>query len=154
MKDVILDIVSAANYRVSFDLLQKILEVDKDTLSDLLLELKLDGKILQSANKYSIFPDDMKIASISVTNSGNKVIFCDGQVIPLASNFFDNVILNDVVSYYINDKNEAVITSIIDRKIKNVTCLIKNLKWSTTAQQNKLKPNSSTQNTAWHIVGN
>ena len=124
MKDVILDIISAANNRVSFDLLQKILEVDKDTLSDLLLELKLDGKILQTANKYSIFPDGMKIASISVTHSGNKVIFCDGQVIPLASNFFDNVILNDVVSYYINDKNEAVITSIIDRKIKDVTCKV------------------------------
>ena len=124
MKDIIVDIISSTNSKVSYDFLQSVLEVDSDTLSNLLLELKLDGKILQVANKYTIFPDDMKIASISVTHSGNKVIFCDGNVIPLASNFFDNVILNDVVSYYINDKNEAVVTSIIDRKIKDVTCKV------------------------------
>ena len=124
MKDCILEIIKSSNGKISFGGLIKKLNIDKDLLEKLLLELKLDGKILETSNKYSLFSDEMLIGDISVTKNRNKVIFYDGKIIPLASNFFDYVILNDIVSFIINDKGEALITSIIDRKIREVTCKV------------------------------
>lgn len=124
MREKILETIKLSNGKISFSGLIKRLGIVEDTLRNLLLELKLDGKILETSNKYSLFPDDMMIGNVSVTECRNKVIFYDGQMIPLASNFFDYVILNDIVSFIINDKGEAEITSIIDRKIKNITCKV------------------------------
>lgn len=124
MKDCILEIIKSSNGKISFDGLIKKLNIKKELLEELLLELKLDGKILETSNKYSLFPDGMLIGDISVTKNRNKVIFYDGRIIPLASNFFDYVILNDKISFVINDKGEAEITSIIDREIREVTCRI------------------------------
>ena len=124
MKDNILKLIESSNGKINTNGLMSKLNLDKETLEKLLKELKLDGKVLQISNKYYIFPDSMYIGNVSITNSGNKAIFCGGRKIPLASNFFDNVILNDVVSFYINEQNEAVITSIIDRKINDVTCKV------------------------------
>ena len=124
MREKILEIIKLSNGKISFDGLIKKIKIDEDLLEKLLLELKLDGLVLETSNKYSLFPDNMLIGNVSVTKCRNKVIFYDGQMIPLASNFFDYVILNDVVSFIINDKGEAEITSIIDRKIKNVTCKV------------------------------
>ena len=124
MKDNILKLIESSNGKINTNGLMSKLNLDKETLEKLLKELKLDGKVLQISNKYYIFPDSMYIGNVSITNSGNKAIFFGGRKIPLASNFFDNVILNDVVSFYINEQNEAVITSIIDRKINDVTCKV------------------------------
>jgi len=124
MKEKILEIIKLSNGKISFSGLIKKLNIDEETLKKLLLNLKLDGLVLETSNKYSLFPDNMMIGDVSVTKCRNKVIFYDGQMIPLASNFFDYVILNDIVSFIINDKGEAEITSIIDRKIKEVTCKI------------------------------
>lgn len=123
MKEKILDMVKASG-KITYEILSKKLDIDACELDKLLLELKLDGKILESSNKYSLFPEDMLISEISLTKSLNKVIFYDGRIIPLASNFFDSVILNDTVSFVINEHGEAVITSIIDRKLHDVTCKV------------------------------
>lgn len=124
MKEKVLETIKLSNGKISFSSLIKRLGIDEDTLKRLLLELKLDGLVLETSNKYSLFPDNMMIGNVSVTECRNKVIFYDGQMIPLASTFFDYVILNDIVSFIINDKGEAEITSIIDRKIKNITCKV------------------------------
>ena len=124
MKENILEIINNSNGKATFGYIIKKLNIYKNTLEKLLLELKLDGKILEMSNKYSLFPDDMFIGNIDVTKSRNKVIFYDGRMIPLASNFFDYVILNDCVSFIINEHGEAERTSIIDRKIRDVTCRV------------------------------
>ena len=69
------------------------LEIDTITLENLLLELKLDGKVLQVGNKYSLFPDGILIGDVSTTLSGNKVIFYNDEKIPIATNFFDAILL-------------------------------------------------------------
>ena len=124
MKDSILEIIKSSNGKITTSGIANKIQLDEENLNKILKELKLDGKILQISNRYYIFPDDMHIGNVSITHSGNKGIFFDGNMIPLASNFFDNVILNDVVSFYVNDCGEAEITSIIDRKIHDVTCKV------------------------------
>ena len=124
MKEKVLEIIKLSNGKISFPSLIKRLNIEEDLLKNILLELKLDGLVLETSNKYSLFPDNMMIGDVSITKCRNKVIFYNGQMIPLASNFFDYVILNDIVSFIINEKGEAEITSIIDRKIKEVTCKV------------------------------
>ena len=124
MKEIILDIIKASNGKINFGGLIRKLDIDNENLEKLLLELKLDGKILETSGKYSLFPNNMYIGKIDVTEHRNKVIFYDGKMISVASNFFSYVILNDVVSFSINDHGEAEITSIIDRKIRDVTCKV------------------------------
>ena len=124
MKEKVLEIIKLSNGKISFPSLIKRLNIEEDLLKKILLELKLDGIVLETSNKYSLFPDNMMIGDVSITKCRNKVIFYNGQMIPLASNFFDYVILNDIVSFIINEKGEAEITSIIDRKIKEVTCKV------------------------------
>lgn len=124
MKETILETIKLSKGKITFGSLLNRLDIEKSVLEKLLLELKLDGKILQTSNRYSLFPDDMLISDICITTTGNKVIFYDGKIVPISSNFFDNVILNDTVSFYINERGEAEITSIIDRKINDVTCKV------------------------------
>ena len=124
MKDRILEIIKMSNGKVSFGYLIKKLDIKEDILKSLLNEMKLDGQILEESNKYAIFPDNMLIGEVSVTKSRNKVIFYDGKMVFVASNFFDYVILNDTVSFKINDRGEAEVTSIINRKIRDVTCKV------------------------------
>ena len=124
VKERILCLINNYNGKATLDCLAKDLEVSKDYLEKMILELRLDGKIFEHNNKYTLFPDGMLIGKISVTRSGNKVIFGDSGMIPVASNFFNSVILNDSVSFKINDKGEADITSIIDRKITSASCKV------------------------------
>ena len=124
MKDSVLEIIGSSNGKITTSGLMSKTSLDEDSLNKILKELKLDGLVLQTSNRYSLFPDYMHIGTVSVTHGGNKAIFFDGKLIPLASNFFDNVILNDTVSFLINEHGESVITSIIDRKINDVTCKV------------------------------
>ena len=124
MKDCVLEIIKSSNGKITTSGLISKTGLDLENLNKVLKELKLDGLVLQTSNRYSIFPNDMHVGTVCVTHSGNKLVFFDGNKFPLASNFFDNVILNDTVSFSVNENGEAEITSIIDRKIHDVTCKI------------------------------
>ena len=75
MKEKVLETIKLSNGKISFSSLIKRLGIDEDTLKRLLLELKLDGLVLETSNKYSLFPDNMMIGNVSVTECRNKVIF-------------------------------------------------------------------------------
>lgn len=126
MKEKVYEAIKLQNGKLTFNNLKKKFMINDASLNSILLELKLDGKIIQSSNKYSLFPNDNYIGEISLTQSGKKVIFFNGERIVLASDFFDKVILSDVVSFKINEHGEAVITSIIDRRLGNITCEVVN----------------------------
>ena len=65
MKEKLITAITERNGKITFKELKKKLEVDEIELQNLLLELKLDGKILQISNKYSLFPEDLLIGSIT-----------------------------------------------------------------------------------------
>ena len=122
MKEKLITAITERNGKITFKELKKKLEVDEIELQNLLLELKLDGKILQISNKYSLFPEDLLIGSITKSLSGNIYLMYNSLRIPISSNFFTAVIPNDIVAFKINDKDEAEIHSIIDRPTSNITC--------------------------------
>lgn len=125
MKDKILEIISKNTGKITFKNLLSEFNVGRYELNNLLLELKLDGKILQVGNKYRVFPSDLYLGNITISSSGRKYIFHDGEKISVAANFFNDVILNDTVAFKINDSNEAEIFSIVDRKLGKMTCEVR-----------------------------
>jgi len=127
MKERILKAIELQNGKLTFKNLHKKFDIDKFELQGLLQELKLDGKILQVSNKYMVFPKDLLIGNVNVTSTGRKYIFYNGERVPVSSNFFNNIILGDVVSFKINDNNEAEIVTIIDRTLGDMTCTIMNV---------------------------
>lgn len=124
MKDKIYDIIVNNNKITYKELLNKF-NIGHNELSKVLLELKLDGKILQTGNKYSIFPKELFIGNITVSSSGRKYILHDGEKISIASDFLNGIILNDVVTFKINEMNEAEINSIVHRTLGKMTCEVK-----------------------------
>lgn len=124
MREKILDYIKSGNGKITFKELKRKFELDTITLNNYLLELKLNGEILQKGNKYSIFPDDLLIGDISTSINGNKAIFYDGKRINVSKDSFNEVLYNDVVTFKINEHDEALIYSIVDRRIKNITCEI------------------------------
>ena len=127
MEDKIIEIISKDNGKLTFKNLTRLINLDSDELKNILLKLKLDGKILQNGNKYYLFPSDLYIGSITISSTGRKYIFHNGEKITVASNFFSDVILNDVVTFKINDNNEAEINSIVHRPLGKITCEIKEI---------------------------
>ena len=127
MREEILKTIKLQNGKLTFKNLHKKFDIGSEELQDILHELKLDGEILQVSNKYMIFPEDLLMGNISVSSSGKKFIFYGGERISVASNFFDDVFLGDVVSFIINDNNEAEITTIIDRTLGDMTCTVMNI---------------------------
>lgn len=125
MKEKILEIIELHHDKITHNHLLQRTQLDEQTLNKILLELKLEGKILQTNNKYSVFPENMYIGTVSISKSTNKVIFSKGKMIPISQKFINSTILHDKVSYTINESGEAVITSIIDRTLHNVTCIVK-----------------------------
>ena len=99
MKEKLITAITERNGKITFKELKKKLEVDEIELQNLLLELKLDGKILQISNKYSLFPEDLLIGSITKSLSGNIYLMYDSLRIPISSNFFTAVIPNDIVAF-------------------------------------------------------
>ena len=122
MKENILNYIMSGKGKITFKELKRKFELDTITLNNYLLELKLNGDILQKGNRYGIFPNDLFIGDVSTSVNGSKVIFYNGNKIPVAKDSFNAVLYNDVVSFRINENNEAEIYSIIDRRIKNITC--------------------------------
>ena len=125
MKDEILKIIKEQNGKITFKNLTKKFDIDAEELKKILLDLKLEAKILQLGNKYMLFPEELNMGTICVSQTGRKYIFHSGEKISVAANFFSELILNDVVSYKINDDNEAEIVSIVNRPLGKMTCEIK-----------------------------
>ena len=125
MKERILELIHKNSGKITFKNLLNELNVGKDELNKLLLELKLDGEILQDGNKYKLFPNNLYLGNITISSSGKKYIFHDGEKISVASNFFNNVILNDTVAFRINENNEAEIVSVVKRILGKMTCEVK-----------------------------
>lgn len=126
VKEKIISLIGKKNGKISFKELKSKLEIDSVSLENMILELKLDGKILQIGNKYQLFPDDLLIGEVSTTLSGNKVIFYNDRKYSLGNTELSKaVLLNDVVAFKFSDNDEVLVTSIIDRRIKNITCEVK-----------------------------
>lgn len=125
MEEKILAIINKENGKITFKNILNKYNIGRDELYNLLLKMKLDGKILQIGNKYRIFPNDLIIGSIIVSSSGKKYIMHEGNKIFVASNFLNGILLNDTVAFKINENNEAEIVSIVDRKLGKMTCEVK-----------------------------
>ena len=125
MENQLLEAIRLQNGKITFKNLSKKFDIDTEELKKILLNLKLDAKILQLGNKYMLFPEDLNIGTICVSQTGRKYIFHSGEKISVAANFFSELILNDVVSYKVNDNNEAEIVSIVNRPLGKMTCEIK-----------------------------
>ena len=122
MRDKIYDTIKLMNGKATFKTLVKKIDIDTEELQKILLELKLDGKILQLGNKYMIFPEDLMLGTIAVSTSGKKYLYHGKEKVYMASNFLNEVILHDVVSFKLNNNNEAEIVSIVDRPLGVMTC--------------------------------
>ena len=125
MEEKILAIINKENGKITFKNILNKYNIGRDELYNLLLKMKLDGKILQIGNKYRIFPNDLIIGNIIVSSSGKKYIMHGGNKIFVASNFLNGILLNDTVAFKINENNEAEIVSIVDRKLGKMTCEVK-----------------------------
>ena len=124
MKDKLLTAIKLKNRKATFRYLLNKFNLDGNLLTNLLKELKLDGKILQIGNKYMIFPNDLKLGSIMVSGSGNKYICYAGERIPISSNFLNDVIMSDIVSFRMLENGKAEIISIVDRVLGKMTCTV------------------------------
>ena len=124
MKNQVLDEIKKNN-KITYKALLNKFNIGHQELDKILLELKLDGMILQVSNRYQAFPNDLYLGSIVVSNSGKKYIMCDKQKVSIASNFLYGIILNDVVSFKLNENNEAEIYTIVHRPLGKMTCEVK-----------------------------
>lgn len=131
MNNKILEIIKNNNGKITFKMLSKKINIESQKLKDILLELKLDGKILQLGNKYMIFPDNLKMGTVMVSASGNKYISYNDMRIPIPSDFFNSLIISDIVSFrFIDEDNEnpkIEVISIIDRPLGKMTCTVMNI---------------------------
>ena len=124
MKESILNEIKRNN-RVTYKNLINKFNIDHNELDKLLLELKLDGEIIQLGNAYRMFPAGLCIGNVVASTSGRKYIMYNNEKISIASDFLNGVVLNDVVTFSINDENEAEIYTIVDRTLGKMTCEIK-----------------------------
>ena len=89
MEEKILEIIEKENGKITFKNILNKYNIGRYELENILLKLKLAGKVLQIGNKYRIFPDDLIIGSITISSSGKKYIMYNGEKILVAPNFFD-----------------------------------------------------------------
>ena len=125
MKDQILEAIKSQNGKITFKNLSKKFDIDTRELNKILLDLKLEAKILQLGNKYMAFPDGLNVGTVCVSQTGKKYIYHNDEKISVAANFLNELILNDVVSFKIDENGEAEIVSIVDRPLGKVTCEVK-----------------------------
>ena len=126
MKELIINEIKKNN-KTTFKALLNKFNIGHSELNKLLLELKLDGEILQLGNTYRIFPNDLYIGNITVSSSGRKYIMHNNEKISVASNFLNTIILNDTVTYKLNESNEAEIYTIVNRTLGKMTCEVKTI---------------------------
>ena len=124
MNEEIFNTIKSMSGKVTFKALSKKFDIDTEKLQNILKELKLDGKILQLGNKYIVFPKELKLGTIAVSTSGRKYLYYNKEKIYIASNFLNEVILHDIVSFKLNENNEAEIVTVVDRTLGKMTCEI------------------------------
>lgn len=127
MKDKILDAIKLQSGKITFKKLHKKFNIDEEDLRNLLLELKLDGMILQLGNKYMIFPDDLHLGVVMNSSTGNKYISYEDKKLPIPSNFLNDVIFNDIVSFKFVDGEKIEVVSIVDRPLGLMTCTVESI---------------------------
>ena len=124
MSEEIFNTIKLMSGKVTFKSLSKKFDIDTEKLQNILKELKLDGKILQLGNKYIVFPKELMLGTIAISTSGRKYLYHNKEKIFIASNFLNEVILHDIVSFRLNENNEAEIVTIVDRTLGKMTCEI------------------------------
>lgn len=125
MKNKIIETIAIYDGKLNLKHLSKQLNIDEETIKLIIKELKLEGQIVEIDGKYSLLPADMYIGKIAISKSARKVIFYNGEAYPLTHEYANSLLLNDTVTFTINDKSEAVVTSLIDRELHDVTCQVK-----------------------------
>lgn len=125
MNDKIYNIIIKTG-KISLKKLIKKTGISEEEIKKIIKELKLDGYILELDNKYIPFPDDCYLGTIIETSSLRKYIEFNGQKIAISSDFYFDVILNDLVCFKLNQDNEADIVSIVDRPLSKMTCEVVN----------------------------
>ena len=123
----VLKIIKENNGNITFKNILNKVNIPRDELLDIIKKMKLDGIILQVGNKYQIFPKDLKIGNVTITSNGRKYIYYNNEKISIVSNFLNDLILNDTVSFKLNKDNEAEVVTLIDRPLGRMTCEIKEI---------------------------
>ena len=75
MEEKILNIIKNQNGKLTFKTLTRLINIGSNELKEMLLKMKLDGKILQNGNKYYLFPENLFLGSITISSTGKKYIF-------------------------------------------------------------------------------
>lgn len=123
--DEVLNLIKKNSGKITFKNILNKVNIPRDELLDIIRELKLNGKILQVDNKFKIFPDYLKLGTVTISSSGRKYIYYENERIPITANFSEDLFLNDTVSFTINNNLEAEIVTIVDRPLGKTTCEIK-----------------------------
>ena len=122
MKQKVLDTILAQVSGINIKKLMKKISIDINTLEEILLELRLDGKILLVENKYITFPDNLYLGKIINSSTGKKYISFNDDRIDIDTDFINRVVLNDVVVFELNDMKKAEIISVIKRELGTMPC--------------------------------
>ena len=110
--------------------------VNEKELTDILIKLKSDGKVLEVDGRFTLFPSDLELGTVSASRSGRKYIFTDNGRIPIASDFSNTVIINDKYAWYIE-------SDITINTIGIITFKYLFFNWSNKYMDNKLKKNAN-----------
>ncbi|MEE3342892.1 MAG: RNB domain-containing ribonuclease [Bacilli bacterium] len=114
------------NNKISLKKIIKKTGLSEDLVKTIINHLKLDGVILELDNKYMPFPDDCQLGTVIASSSLKKYIECDGNKIPISSNFYYDVLINDMVCFKLNKSHSADIVSVVDRPLTQMTCEVIN----------------------------
>ena len=121
MKELIYKtIVDTGN--ISYSKLLKKTGVSEDELKEIIKNLKLDGDILEVDNKYMPFPDDCYLGTVVTSTSLRKYIEWNDNKIWIASNFYYDVIVGDLVCFRLNEYGNAEVVSVVNRSLSEMTC--------------------------------
>ena len=121
MKELVYNAISKTK-KINYRKLLKKTGIPDLELKTIIKELKLDGSILELDNKYMVFPDNYYLGSVITTTSMRKYIESNNKKIAISSNFYYDVLPDDLVCFKINDEGMADIVSVVDRPLSKMTC--------------------------------
>ncbi len=125
--DKVLDLIRKNNGNITFKNILNQVNIPRNELLDIITKLKVNGKILQVGNKYQLFPNDLNIGSVTITLTGRKYIYYNHEKIPISEEHLKDLILNDTVTFTINENNEAEVKTLVDRQLGKMTCQVKDI---------------------------
>ena len=126
MSELIYNII-VEKEKINFNKLLKKTNISETELKEILKILQIEGKILKKNNKYIPMPNNYYTGRIITTSSLRKYIECNNQKITISPEYYDQIILNDVVCFKIDNNNNAEIISILDRSLSKMVCEVKNI---------------------------